>query len=139
MVVSRDQRLRDTVSDLPLRLVENNAPERGISSSIALGVQALEHEADAALIGVADQPDLSADGLRKLVDGFRPGRIVVARYADHRGNPAIFDRCFFKELLGLDGDRGGQRVVEAHPEEVIDVSLPVEMGRDVDRPNDWPG
>ena len=55
-----------------------------------------------------------------------------------RGNPPVFDRRFFAELLRLQGDRGGQSVIAAHPESVIELSLPVAMGHDVDSSEDWP-
>lgn len=139
VVISREPGLRQAIADLPLSIVENPLPERGVSSSIAIGLRSLKEAQAAALIGVADQPQLTAAALAQLIAAFQPGRIVVARYQDHRGNPAIFDRRYFAELQALSGDVGGQRVIAAHPEVVTEVSLPAEMGRDVDRPEDWEG
>lgn len=138
VVLSRDRRLSNALADLAVERVENPAPERGISSSIALGLHALGEDVSSVLIGVADQPHLSADGLRRLMAAFQAGRIIVPRYDDHRGNPVIFDRGFFPELLALDGDRGGQQIVGRHAADVIEVRLPAIMGEDVDRPEDWP-
>jgi len=137
-VVSTDPALRRALDGLSLVLVENPTPETGISHSIALGIAAVPAQVDAALIGVADQPHLTASGLRSLVDAFRPGMIVVPRYDDHRGNPVLFDRRFFAALGQLSGDRGGQRLIAAHPEAAIEVALPKTMGIDVDRPEEWP-
>jgi molybdenum cofactor cytidylyltransferase len=138
-VVSEEPRFDDALRGLPLTVVENPAPERGISGSISIGIRALPGESPAALIAVADQPYLTADALADLVRAFLPGRIVVPRYGEHRGNPPIFDRRFFPELLALDGERGGQMVVGAHPEAVLEVDLAAEMGGDIDRPDDWQG
>jgi molybdenum cofactor cytidylyltransferase len=137
-VVSADPRLVDALAGLSLTTVENAHPEQGISSSIAVGVRALPETADAALIGVADQPYLSADAIAELVNAFSPGRIVVPRWGDHRGNPPVFDRRFFPELLNLSGDHGGQLVIAAHADAVIEVALPAGLGDDVDRPEEWP-
>jgi len=137
-VVSTDPALRRALDGLSLVIVENPAPDTGISRSIALGIAAVPPQAEAALVGVADQPHLTASGLRSLIDAFRPGRMVVPRYADHRGNPVLFDRRFFRELAGLSGDRGGQRLIAAHPDAAIEVTLPEAMGIDVDRPEEWP-
>ena len=63
----------------------------------------------------------------------------MPRYGVQRGNPAIFDRRFFSELVALEGDRGGQVVVNAHPEAVLEVDLAAGMGADIDRPDDWQG
>jgi molybdenum cofactor cytidylyltransferase len=138
VVVSTDPAFGDALAGLPLMMVENAHPEDGISSSIAIGLHALPEATSAALIGVADQPNLSAEAVEELVHAYSAGRIVVPRFGDHRGNPPVFDRRFFAELIELRGDRGGQIVVNAHPEAVIEVSLAEAIGDDVDRPEDWP-
>jgi len=138
VVISDDARFADALAGLPLSLVKNPAPELGISRSIATGLGALPQTTEAALIAVGDQPHLTADALRELVRAFSPGRIVVPLYGDHRGNPPIFDRRFFPELLRLRGDRGGQAVIATHAEAVVEVSLSAAMGDDVDRPEEWP-
>jgi molybdenum cofactor cytidylyltransferase len=139
VVVSEEPRFDDALAGLPLTVVENPAPEQGISRSINIGVRALPRASPAALVAVADQPYLTADGLADLIRAFLPGRIVVPRYGEHRGNPPIFDRRFFPELLALEGDRGGQVVVSAHPDAVLEVHLAEAMGADIDRPDDWQG
>ena len=138
-MVSLDPRLVDALAGLPLTTVENAHPEMGISSSIAIGLQALPETTDAALIGVADQPYLTAEAIEELMGAFSPGRIIVPRWGDHRGNPPVFDRRFFPELLALDGDHGGQRVIAAHADALREVSFPARLGDDIDRPEDWPG
>jgi molybdenum cofactor cytidylyltransferase len=139
VVVSRDLGFEAALAGMRLTTVLNDDPTQGISRSIRLGLDALPEPAEAALIGVADQPNLDAAAIRALRLAFRPGRIVAPRYDDHRGNPVIFDRRFFGELIVLEGDRGGQLIVEQHPEDVIDVSLPRAVGDDVDRPDEWRG
>jgi molybdenum cofactor cytidylyltransferase len=119
-------------------MVENPNPEDGVSSSIAIGLRALPETTSAALIGVADQPYLTVGAVEELMEAFVPGRIVVPRFGDHRGNPPVFDRRFFADLMRLQGDHGGQVVVNAHPGAVVEVGLAEEIGADVDRPEDWP-
>jgi molybdenum cofactor cytidylyltransferase len=138
VVVSNDPAFGDALAGLPLTMVENAHPEDGISSSIAIGVRALPETATAALIGVADQPYLTSEAIQELLRAFLPGRIVVPLFGDHRGNPPVFDRRFFHDLMQLQGDRGGQIVVNAHPDAIIEVSLAEEIGADVDRPEEWP-
>lgn len=136
-VVSRDPAFGDALAGLALTMVENPTPEDGISSSIAIGLRALPPTTSAVLIGVADQPYLTVEAVEELMRAFVPGRIVVPRFGDHRGNPPVFDRQFFTELAQLRGDRGGQVIVKAHPDAVIEVRLAEGIGEDVDRPDDW--
>jgi molybdenum cofactor cytidylyltransferase len=137
-VVPGQADVADALSGLPLILIENRQPESGISHSIGLGLGVLPATSAAALIGVADQPYLTSAALRTVARAFSAGRIAASRYGDHRGNPAVFDRSFFPELLRLTGDHGGLSVIDAHAELVIDVNLSPSMGLDIDRPEDWP-
>jgi molybdenum cofactor cytidylyltransferase len=137
VVISAEPRLHDALAGLRLGLIENPAPALGISGSIGIGVRALPGSSSAALIAVADQPYLTQEAITELIRAFSPGRIVVPRYGEHRGNPPIFDRRFFAELEALEGDRGGQAVVNAHPDAVVEVELAAGTGADIDRPEDW--
>ena len=138
VVISDDARFSDALTGLRVVTVTNPSPEQGISGSIIAGLRALPETTEAVLIAVGDQPHLTADAIAEIAGAFSAGKIVVPRYGDHRGNPPVFDRRFFPELLRLQGDRGGQSVIAAHPESVIELSLPVSMGHDVDRSEDWP-
>ena len=135
VVVPADRRFSLAVSGF--ELIENHQPELGIGHSIALGIGALPPSAAAALIGVADQPLLDEHVIRRLCGAFLPGRIVVASYGGHPGNPRLFDRQFFPELAALTGDVGGQLVAAAHGEAVIEREFPERLGWDIDRPEDW--
>ncbi len=137
VVLPSDAAFRDGLAGLTVVQVENAEPERGIGHSIALAMSALSNDAQAVLIAVADQPLLTAEAVGKLLTAFRPRAIVAPRYGPHPGNPRIFDRGFFPELLSLDGDRGGQLVAERHPELVVEVELPESLGLDIDQPSDW--
>ena len=136
-VVPEEPRFDDALAGLPLTVVVNPIPAEGISGSIRIGIRTLPDDSPAVLIAVADQPYLTSDALADLIRAFVPGRIVVPRYGTQRGNPPIFDRRFFPELLALDGDRGGQLVLNAHSEAALEIDLAARMGADIDRPDDW--
>ena len=44
-------------------------------------------------------------------------------YGGRQGNPAWFSRRFFRELMDLEGDQGGRKVLNAHPDEVLHFSV----------------
>lgn len=123
-------------------LAYNPAPERGIASSVRIGLRtALDAAAargirlDGALFGVADQPYLSRDTVLRLVERFEtePKCIVAPSAPDgKRGNPVIFPEGCFAELLAIEGDRGGGTVIRRHPELLRTVKVPAEDLRDVD-------
>ncbi len=136
-VVSDDPRLREALDGLPVQLAVNPHPERGLSSSIQIGMDAVPPSVDAILIAAADLPFLEAAQVQRLVSAFRPGAIVVSRYGDHTGNPQVYDRMFFGELRQIAGDRGGRILAERHPEAMIEVAFEDRVGEDIDTPEDW--
>ena len=139
VLVFSDDRVALALARLPILPVRNREVERGVGRSVALGVEALAHDTRAAVIGVADQPRLTADALGSLLRAFSPGSIVAPRYGEVLGNPRVFDRRYFGELAALEGDQGGRSISDRHAEVVIEVPLDASMGLDVDRPEDWPG
>ena len=114
--------------------VRNDAPEEGVSRSIRLGLHAAE-PCSAVLFLVGDQPLLTAGSVRRILAAGRenPDKIIVPQRPDGQsGNPCLFPAAFFPELLSLEGDRGGRRVIRAHPEAVFPVSVPEEELADTD-------
>ena len=51
------------------------------------------------------------------------------------GNPCIFSRKYYSDLMKLTGDRGGKRVLKAHLEDVVLYEIKNEKElTDVDKP-----
>lgn len=71
-----------------------------------------------------------AAGDRILPDA--PDHIVGLAHNGVRGNPCIFPRKFFPELMALEGDVGGNVVIRAHPEELLLYETSAAELRDVD-------
>ena len=118
-------------------VIVNDAPQLGQSHSIRLGVRAMQ-DMDAVLLMVCDQPSLTAASLERLVQRFAcSGKsIACLRDGTHMGNPALFSRRYFGELLALQGDRGAKGVLRAHEDDllVVDTVGPDELA-DADTPD----
>lgn len=114
-------------------VVRNDRPEDGLSRTVRLGTEAMAR-CDAIMYQVADQPLLERDTVRREVELFRvhPDRIVGLGHNGVRGNPCIFPRRFFPELMALTGDVGGNVVIRAHPESLLLYETAAAELRDVD-------
>jgi molybdenum cofactor cytidylyltransferase len=127
------------LNDLKVTIVLNPEFQKGQSRALVRGLSSLQDDVAAAVIGVGDQPRLTVDVLRALIDGFtRFGAAIVApRYAGKRGNPVLFAARLFPELLMMEGDQGGRPVIQKHLNEVqwVDIS-DVHAGLDVDTSED---
>ena len=129
----------DAVAALTARhgfaVLRNDRPELGISRTIRLGTQALA-DCGGILYLVADQPRLTRASVTKIVEVWRahPDRIAGAACGERRGNPNLFPAKYFPELCALEGDRGGTRVIRAHPEALLLVQIPEQELIDCDTP-----
>jgi molybdenum cofactor cytidylyltransferase len=133
-------RMRGELEGLNVLLVENNAWETGMSSSLRAGATRLLEERHCLhhlLVMVCDQPMLTASMLERLrdVSAANCDMIVAADYDGKRGVPAIFPETFFTSLLATKGDRGARAVIEQARERVVAVDFP-EGAQDIDTPED---
>ncbi len=121
--------------------VVNESWKQGISTSIHAGLDALDAVApntQGALLLTCDQPRLTADHLRALIEGFSAQAepsIVASAYAGVLGIPAAFPREAFPALRALRGDKGARALLLSPPSSLIAVPFP--GGEiDIDEPTD---
>lgn len=122
--------------------VRNPDPERGLSSSVQLGLEAVarvEPKPEASIIFLGDQPDVSRDVVDRLLDAAdsAPDRPLVApTYADDRAlNPVLVRRAGWPLAGELLGDRGFGPLIASKPELVLRVPVPGAI-HDIDTPAD---
>lgn len=121
--------------------VWNQEPEKGISRSLRLG---LEHALGChpglkeILFSVCDQPGLETSTIQRIFNTgmLHPGSIVCAGNGRRTGNPVLWDRKYFQELLDLTGDEGGRQVMRRHEDCLRIVQADPEELKDIDRKED---
>ena len=127
------------LAGIEVQIAVNPAPEEGQAGSVRTGIAALPASVDAVLIALGDQPLLAPAIIPALLAARRtsPKLIVAPRYRDGQGNPVVFKREIFPELLRLTGDQGARRIIQSEPTRVEWVELDLPMPPDVDTPDDY--
>jgi molybdenum cofactor cytidylyltransferase len=121
-------------------LIRNQDWQEGMASSLRVGIAAVLENApaaSAAMVLVCDQPHLSAEHLRRLLDAHQADatRIAASRYSARTGVPAIFPRDLFPALLQLKGDQGARALLQQPGAAVHAIDFPGgEL--DLDSPDD---
>ena len=135
---SQAETIRATINPHDARVAINKDWEQGIASSIHAGLHVLEEDATGVLILSCDQPRLTAEHLRALIETLTEQSvpaIVASAYAGVHGVPAVFPRAAFPGLLALEGDKGA-RALLLHPPCPL-IALPFPGGEiDIDEPGD---
>jgi molybdenum cofactor cytidylyltransferase len=80
----------------------------------------------AVVVCLGDMPLVTGRMIDRLLDAYDPGEgrlIVLPTFHGKQGNPMLWDRRFFAEILELSGDQGARSLVGKYPEFVAEVEI----------------
>jgi nicotine blue oxidoreductase len=104
--------------------------ERGPGASLRCGLRSLPAEVEAAVVVLADGPDLAPEALARVVAAWRErgAEVVAASYGGERGHPVLLARSAWPRVPDE-----GARALEPLLVRCDDLGLP----GDVDSADDW--
>ena len=122
-------------------VIENPEWEEGMASSLRVGLDAVLRlsRADAVVIFLGDQPDISKEVVNGLIEARRSTKrqAIVPKYRYAWGNPVMVERSLWPRLMSLEGDEGAKRLLQAHPDWVHEVWFEQRPPRDIDTRADF--
>jgi molybdenum cofactor cytidylyltransferase len=110
----------------PVRYVHAADYAEGLSASLKAGIAAVPPECAAAIVCLGDMPLVTGRMIDRLLGAYDPTegrRIVLPTFHGKQGNPMVWDRGFFSEILEITGDSGARHLVGRHLEQVIEVEM----------------
>lgn len=138
VVVTRHPEVAEICRQENIPAIVHDLPKR--SDTVRLGMEyLLGHfpQVEGIMFAASDQPCLKPESISKLCSAFTadPEKICRLSFAGEAGNPVLFPRSTFQELLNLPEGKGGGAVIKMHPElvqlveassgrELIDVDTP---------------
>jgi molybdenum cofactor cytidylyltransferase len=107
------EQILPVLADLKVSTVLNAGWHEGQSSSVRAGIQSLGEHINAAIFILADQPFISAELIHALIAEHivTLAPIIAPSVNGRRGNPILFDRVTFPDLMTLTGDEGGRAII----------------------------
>ena len=128
VVVTGHQRdkVEAALAGLPVKFVHNPLFADGLGTSLKAGIAALPADADGAIVCLGDMPQVDAGLIDRLIGAFDPdhGALVVVPTIDgKRGNPVVWSRRFFPDLMTVEGDVGARYLIGRYTEAVAEVPL----------------
>ena len=135
------EKMRLEIEDLPVEIVFNQDWQRGLSSSIKIGLEMLLRIAPqtaAVLMTLADQPFVTVKHLDLFAEKFHKSNdlIIAAEYNSTIGVPALFASDVLADFNKLSGDKGARPIMENYRQSLATIKLP-EAAFDVDTPQDF--
>lgn len=96
--------------------------QEGLSYSIKAGIEMIDKQNNFQIMFVvADQINLNYQTLNKMLDAYNNSNYSLASmvYQDRAGNPTIFDAIYIDELMKLESDQGGRKIINQHQDRCL--------------------
>jgi len=120
------EQIEQALGGRPVRYVHAHDYAEGLAASLKAGIAAVPAECAAALVCLGDMPLVTGRMIDRLLSMYDPqeGRLIVLpTFRGKQGNPMLWDRRFFAEILKLAGDSGARSLVGKHTEFVAEVEM----------------
>ena len=135
------ERVEAALAGLPVRFVHNPGYADGLGTSLKAGIAAVPADADGAVVCLGDMPQVDSPLIDKLLASFDPERgalVVVPTFDGRRGNPVVWSRRFFNDLMSIQGDIGARHLISSYAEAVAEVPVAGEAAlTDIDTPESF--
>jgi molybdenum cofactor cytidylyltransferase len=112
-----------------LKILANPDFEKGMSTSIKIGVQHLGTDTHGCFICLGDMPYLTSEDytmIKQYVeDNWQPSLIAVPTFNGQRGHPVFFGTSYLPELANLgDNDIGARILLKKHLQNLQTMAFP---------------
>ncbi len=127
--------VKQALKDLDVSYIQNDRFEEGLSTSLEAGISRLKPSAERILIMLGDMPFLTSQMIDDMIEAGRDrDAIVMATSEGKRGNPVLWPKRFFEELLQIEGDTGARHLIGANADQVVEVEIGAAAATDLDTP-----
>ena len=134
----QDGLIREALSNRPVRFIHAPDFHTGMAASLQAGVAALAGDIGAVMICLGDMPLVTRETFDRILSAHDAGEgrdIIIPTFDGQRGNPVLWGRRFFPELLNLSGDAGARQILHNHMEFVSECPVNTDsVLRDFDTP-----
>ena len=123
-----------------LKVIENREYNKGISSSIIIGLLEIEQDHDHVMILLGDMPHIDSNLINLLIDKYLESNLPIGaiKIKAKRSHPVIFSRKMYHELLKLRGDVGARNLFIKYRDQVFLVEPDTFYDdNDIDTPEDY--
>ena len=120
------EQVESALGGRPVQYVHAPDYAEGLSASLKSGIAALPPESAAAVVCLGDMPLVTGRMIDRLLEAYDPdeGRLIVLpTFHGKQGNPMLWDRRFFPEILQISGDTGARFLVGKYAEFVAEVEM----------------
>jgi len=120
------ERVEAALAGLAVTFVHNPNYAEGLGTSLKAGIAALPPEVDGVVVCLGDMPQVDAALINRLIGAIDPDKgalVAVPTIEGKRGNPVVWSRRFFPDLMAVEGDVGARHLIGRYGEAVGEVPV----------------
>ena len=108
-----------------LEVVINHRYREGQSRSLQAGLLKVRQTFPSVMFLLGDQPMLNSETIDHMIDAFQPSAkdICVPVCQGKKGNPTIFNRALYDQLMAIEGDIGARDIIRNNSKRVLYVEV----------------
>lgn len=118
----------------------NDNYNEGMLSSVICGISDVPDEADAALIILGDQPQISTEVIDEVISAWQQSGkgIIIPVFNGKRGHPVLIEKRYHHEIKRLDPEAGLRSLYGKFAGDIYEVECGTSsILRDLDTPDDY--
>lgn len=142
MVVLGSNRIEieEKINEYRVESCFNKNYEMGMLSSVVCGFNSIPESADAALVFLGDQPQISTEVIRDVIRTWKQSDkgMVIPTFNGKRGHPVLIETKYTEEINRLNPGKGLRQLMQKFSEDIVEVEVAEgEILRDIDTPEDY--
>jgi molybdenum cofactor cytidylyltransferase len=127
VVTGRDEaEIREALSGLDVTFAHNPDFAAGMAGSLKTGIAAVPNDTDGVVVALGDMPFVTAHHIDRLIAAYDEdeGRTICIPTHDGKwGNPVLWSRRYFPEMLAISGDKGARELLHTYADKLCEVPM----------------
>ena len=120
------ERVREELQGASVTFIHNSEYAKGLSTSLRTALAQLPKKITAALICLGDMPFVGSANVNALISAFdlaNQQTICVPTFRGKRGNPVLWGRNYFQQIMEIQGDVGAKHIIGEYENCVVEVEM----------------
>ena len=118
--------VRSALAGSDVSFAHNPKFTEGLSTSLRVGIAAMQDEYDAILVCLGDMPLIDPQDIDRMIAAFNPlehRSIVVPVHGRRFGNPVLWGAEHYDALMACEGDRGARGLLESLKNDIVEIDV----------------
>jgi molybdenum cofactor cytidylyltransferase len=113
------------LSNKKLKIVINKDYEKGMSTSLKVGLKAVNKDTKAIIFLNSDQPFIKSHIINRIIEEYErtSSLIIVPTHKGKKGHPVLLDISFRSDIMKIQGDVGARNIIRKYNTHVSNIEI----------------